>query len=88
MSTWDDEFHHNPLFFEEQRLGQLAMRFRSSGDKGREQVVAEYADTVRNLIKSGKWNEVPGPEDQLPDDLMPGIFFEYWQEKAREQSDR
>jgi hypothetical protein len=60
------------------------MRFRSSDEEDREQVIAEYADTVRSLINSGKWNEVPGPEDQLPDDLMPEAFFEYWQEKARE----
>jgi hypothetical protein len=30
------------------------------------------------LINSGCWNEMPAPEDQLPDDYMPEVFIEIW----------
>lgn len=33
---------------------------------------------VDRLIKSGSWDEMPAPEDQLPDDWMPGSFHEFW----------
>ncbi len=55
------------------------MRFRGTQDSGeRKTIVLEYAKTVKRLIKSGNWNEMPPPEDQLPDDVMPKEFFEFW----------
>jgi hypothetical protein len=60
-------------------LGILAMKFRGTRDAAQRRVIAgQYADTVRKLIKSGKWTEMPAPEDQLPDDDMPKEFFEFW----------
>jgi hypothetical protein len=60
-------------------LGILAMTFRGTRDAAQRRVIAgQYADTVRRLIKSGKWTEMPAPEDQLPDDDMPREFFEFW----------
>lgn len=64
---------------DEERLGNLAMRFRSTRrDAERKSIAADYAQTVERLIDSGTWHEMPPPEDQLPDDCMPSTFFEYW----------
>ena len=64
---------------DEARLGQRAMKFRSTRQTAERQAIAsEYAETVDRLIKSGDWQEMPAPEDQLPDDWMPKAFFEFW----------
>ncbi|MBI3759607.1 MAG: hypothetical protein HY269_07625 [Deltaproteobacteria bacterium] len=66
--TWEDE----------QRLGSLAMEFRSSRDPGKRRHIAdEYAEVVQRLIRNG-WNEMPPPEDQLPADWMPRSFDGSW----------
>jgi len=62
-----------------QNLGRLAMRFRHDRDLNERSIVAdEYADEVRRLISSGKWDEIPAMEDQLPDEYMPKEFFKFW----------
>jgi hypothetical protein len=66
-------------FFEPESLGELAMRFRGTRNEAeRNSIAADYSRVVERLIQSGSWNEVPPPEDQLPDDRMPVSFFEYW----------
>jgi hypothetical protein len=61
------------------RLGELAMRFRGTlRETERRDIASEYAQTVEQLINSGDWDEMPPPEDQLPDDWMPIAFFDYW----------
>jgi hypothetical protein len=63
----------------EERLGQLAMEFRGTREAAkRKSIAGEYEQNVVQLIHSGKWNDMPAPEDQLPDDWMPKAFFEYW----------
>jgi hypothetical protein len=48
-------------------------------DTAEGQVIAkQYAKTVKKLVKSGCWTEMPPPEDQLPDEFMPKDFFQYW----------
>lgn len=65
---------------DEEYLGVLAMRFRGTRDCSKRQDIAqEYKKTVKRLTKCGKWNEMPPPEDQLPDDCMPKEFFVFWQ---------
>lgn len=64
---------------DQEYLGVLAMHFRGTRDGAKRQTIAtEYAKTVKRLIESGSWSEVPAPEDQLPDDCMPKEFFEFW----------
>ena len=64
---------------DEERLGGLAMRFRGTRVEAERRDIAEdYSQTVERLIHSGRWHEVPPPEDQLPDDWMPKAFFDYW----------
>ena len=64
---------------DEERLGGLAMKFRGTRrDAERPDIAKDYSQTVDRLIQSGKWHEMPPPEDQLPDDWMPPEFFEYW----------
>jgi len=64
---------------DEERLGGLAMRFRGARREAERRDIAEdYSQTVERLIHSGRWHEMPPPEDQLPDDWMPPAFFEYW----------
>ncbi len=64
---------------DEERLGELAMKFRGTRrDAERAAIAADYSETVRRLICGGAWQEMPAPEDQLPDAWMPEAFFEYW----------
>jgi hypothetical protein len=64
---------------DEERLGGLAMSFRGTRREAeRREIARDYAQTVERLIRSGRWEEMPPPEDQLPDDWMPPAFFEYW----------
>src|SRR4051812_24004314 len=61
---------------DEEQLGGLAMRFRSTQSSvERRDVAREYTQTVTRLIRSGSWLEMPAPEDQLPDDWMPKEFW-------------
>jgi hypothetical protein len=61
---------------DEERLGVLAMRFRSTKGKAKRRAIAkDYSQTVDRLIRSGNWREMPAPEDQLPDEFMPPSFF-------------
>jgi hypothetical protein len=63
---------------DEERLGELAMRFRHTRQVEERQAIAdEYSSTVERLIRSGHWQEMPAPEDQLPDAWMPHAFFAY-----------
>jgi hypothetical protein len=62
-----------------EHLGELAMRFRGTRDEvQRRQIAEHYAQTVDRLVASGRWDEMPTPEDQLPDAWMPARFDEYW----------
>jgi hypothetical protein len=64
---------------DEERLGGLAMKFRGTRrDTERRDIARDYSETVERLIRSGWWQEMPPPEDQLPDDWMPTAFFAYW----------
>ena len=64
---------------DEELLGGLAMKFRATRrDVDRREIANDYSQTVERLIHSGKWHEMPSPEDQLPDAWMPSAFFEYW----------
>ena len=65
---------------DEMQLGRLAMKYRRlyPDKESRKAVIAEYAEVVDRLIRSGTWNEVPSPEDQLASDDMPKAFFDYW----------
>jgi hypothetical protein len=64
---------------DEERLGELAMQFRATrSDADRHAIAGDYSETVRRLIESGNWREMPLPEDHLPDTWMPKAFFEYW----------
>jgi hypothetical protein len=44
----------------------------------RRDIATEYSKAVDGSINSVKWQDMPAPEDQLPDDWMPKSFFEYW----------
>ncbi len=64
---------------DEDHLGILAMRFRSTRDEEERKIIAEeYAQTVNRLIRSRRWHEAPAFEDQLPDAWMPKAFSDYW----------
>lgn len=64
---------------DEERLSQLARRFRGTRrDDERRKIAGEYAESVERLIKTGRWDEMPPPEDQLPDTWMPRTFSDFW----------
>jgi hypothetical protein len=63
----------------DRQLGVLAMKFRSTRDGSERAAIAQsHATAVNRLIGSGKWREIPSLEDQLPDDWMPAVFFDFW----------
>jgi hypothetical protein len=78
MSTSNGKFYEDPMFWKEQILGRLAMKFRSCPEEQRSHVAEEYGLAVQELIDTGKWKDVPAPEDRLPPEYMPSNFFEYW----------
>lgn len=66
---------------DEELLGKIAFEWRGTcvtrtGDIHK--FMDDYAQAVNRLIKSGKWVDSPPPEDQLPHDMMPRAFFDYW----------
>ena len=64
---------------DEERLGGLAMKFRGTRqDAERRAIARDYSETVDRLIRGGRWQEMPAPEDQLPEAWMPKAFFDYW----------
>ena len=69
---------------DEERLGELAMRFRGTrSDADRRAIAEDYSQTVERLIHSRRWQEMPAPEDELPDRWMPDAFFTYWSRRRR-----
>jgi hypothetical protein len=69
---------------DEKHLGELAMRFRGTRQPAERQAIAnDYSRTVERLIRSGGWQEMPPPDDQLPDAAMPKAFFDYWMQRQR-----
>ena len=62
-----------------ERLGELAMKFRGTRQQAERQAIAiDYSQAVERLVQSGNWQEMPALEDQLPDQWMPKMFFDYW----------
>ena len=64
-------------------LGSLAAKFRGGGGPKQDaetikQIREEYAAIVKQLIADGNWLECLAPEDELPDELMPKEYFEYF----------
>lgn len=66
-----DEYHHS--------LSSLAGRFRLwRGNEAKQyEAVKEYQATLRKFIASGLMAEALGPEDELPEDLMPKEYWEW-----------
>jgi hypothetical protein len=63
----------------ETQLGHLAMQFRSTRDEAQRAAVAGCYDRIlKQLIRSGQWEEMPAFEDMLPDEWMPEAFFKFW----------
>lgn len=63
----------------EEKLGILSMKFRSDrNETNRTQIAKQYENIVHELIKSGKWEEMPSLEDMLPDEYMPECFYGFW----------
>lgn len=64
---------------DEELLGFIAFHFRGMHhDVDRRGMAEQYAEVVERLIRGGCWEEMPPPEDQLPDAWMPQVFFDYW----------
>lgn len=75
---------------DEEQLGKIAFEFRGACNKklSKDEIdtfARQYAEVVNRLIASGKWTECPAPEDQLPVDLMPEAFFDYWYMERKPQ---
>jgi hypothetical protein len=88
MTAANGKYFEDSMFWTEQILGRLAMKFRSTPDEQRSQIAGEYESAVQELIDTGQWNDVPAPEDQLPPEFMPKNFFAYWDERALRKARR
>ena len=69
----------------EVRLSRLAMKWRSSHSQKEledaSKIVAEYHTTMNQLWSLGWDGSDLLPDSELPDELMPKYFLEYWQRK-------
>jgi len=67
----------------EQHLGQLAYQWRSVPLESPEAraIVHEYHDVLAALWQQGWTGEGLLPDAELPDELMPRYFMEYWQQR-------
>jgi hypothetical protein len=67
------------------RLSDLAIKWRSTHFQGNledaSKAIEEYHSTMDQLWLLGWDGEVLPPEAELPDELMPQYFIEYWQRK-------
>lgn len=71
----------------EDELAYLAMDYRRSADPAEEaRIVAAYERTMDELFRIGHWTGEPDPESQLPRDLMPAAYKEYWKRRAQGKS--
>jgi hypothetical protein len=61
-----------------EHLRNLAYEFRGTDDASRRKDIKDdYALTVRRLVASGRWTEMPSPEEQLPSELMPEAYYDF-----------
>jgi hypothetical protein len=44
----------------------------------RQAIAKEYAKTVKRLVNGGNGKAMSAPEDQLADEYMPEVFFDFW----------
>lgn len=66
------------------RLAKLAGEFRNANsDSERQQIAQRYSNVWEWIIKGG-FDEMPPPEDQLPDEYMPKSFLEDIENMDRE----
>lgn len=88
-NRWGKDYSKNTVEEDIELLGYIAMSFRGACKNHRDKKIIlcgeainsyeeDYAKAVNRLIKSGQWDEAPSPEDQLPNDMMPKAFFDYW----------
>lgn len=64
----------------ENRLGRFSMAWRRSpkgSDEKRQQYEA-YTSSMEELFRIGHWSGEPDAESQLPYDLMPQVYKDYW----------
>lgn len=68
----------------EDELAYLAMDYRSSADAAEEQrVLAAYEQVMNELFRIGHWSGEPDAESQLPRDVMPAVYKEYWKRRVQ-----
>lgn len=88
-NRWGKDNSKNTFEEDVEWLGQIAMQWRAacSAHKAKQRILCgeainsfmdDYEQAVNRLIKSGRWFDMPPPEDQLPEDMMPKEFFRFW----------
>jgi hypothetical protein len=46
------------------------------------EIVRQYEVTMRALFDTGQWCRQPDVDSQLPDELMPEVYKEFWASKT------
>jgi hypothetical protein len=64
----------------ESELGRLAMKFRGAQDGSEEEAetIRHYHRTMEELFRIGHWHGEPEWDAQLPDQLMPQVYHDFW----------
>ena len=64
----------------ESELGMLAIQFRSSETRSpaQRQAIERYQRVMDEMFRIGHWHGEPDVEAQLPDELMPSSYHEFW----------
>jgi hypothetical protein len=67
----------------ERDLGRFAEGWGRSKDhpSQREMFYEAYVNTLEELFRIGHWSGEPAAESQLPDELMPKVYREFWEVK-------
>ena len=69
----------------EDALGHHAITFRASepGSKEEREAIARYHETMEELFRIGHWSGEPDAESQLPRNLMPRVYRDYWERQLK-----
>lgn len=68
----------------EDELAYLAMAYRGSEtDQSESAILADYERVMNELFHIGHWSGEPDAESQLPRQMMPQVYREYWRTRMQ-----
>ncbi|MGH9197539.1 MAG: hypothetical protein ACRD1T_17580 [Acidimicrobiia bacterium] len=67
-------------------LGYLSTEWRAGkgGPEREAEILAAYEQAMKELYRIGHWSGEPDIQSQLPDELMPQVYHDYWRRQLQE----